>query len=321
MLNKTLLEIDGIVSRVNTHPEYSGCVAREKYHFLREEAAEHSLDIELASDRKKLTGKQRELFLQRIGRAQEFLAQSGLSMYSLSRLGSIIEPEANPSGGFRNLEVSFGDFYGIKPATLHYEVKDLLDFLSASDSHPVVRAAQAHVELVRIHPYGDGNGRVARLLQNFCLQQRNYPPAIIPSDNRDKYINLMRTVLQDRVKGKGSLFDPSVRETEFYDFVAQEVLSSAKQLEDELRVKRIYHVNLTNVHDPRTVGTIASILRNAGRRPGSKGVNVLINKKNGHKRGESLKVVGDIGRDELVHDLEKFCPKYRIHFVIEDRFC
>ena len=212
--------------------------------------------------------------------AQEFLAQSVLSMYSLSRLGSIIEPEANPSGGFRNLEVSFGDFYGIKPATLHYEVKDLLDFLSASDSHPVVRAAQAHVELVRIHPYGDGNGRVARLLQNFCLQQRNYPPAIIPSDNRDKYINLMRTVLQDRVKGKGSLFDPSVRETEFYDFVAQEVLSSAKQLEDELRVKRIYHVNLTNVHDPRTVGTIASILRNAGRRPGSKGVNVLINKKN-----------------------------------------
>lgn len=321
MLNKTLSEIDGIVSRVNTHPEYSGCVAREKYHFLREEAADHSLDIELSSDKTKITRKQRDSFLQRINHAQEFLAQYDLSMYSLSRLGHIIEPEKNPNGGLRNLEVAFGSFYGTNPAIITYQVKDLLDYLSNSDAHPVIRAAQSHIELVRIHPYLDGNGRSARLLQNFCLQQRNYPPAIIPSDSKKEYIHLLENTLQDRLNCKGSLFDPSLREVDFYQFVAEEVLSSAKTLEEELRTKRIYHVNLTKVHDPRTVGTIASVLRNAGRRPGSKGINVLINKKNGHKRGGSLKVMGDISRDELVRDLEKFCPKYKIHFEIEDRFC
>ncbi|MBL0888369.1 Fic family protein [Myceligenerans indicum] len=43
---------------------------------------------------------------------------------------------------------------------------ELVDWLNESDgSHPVVRAAMAHLHLVSIHPWADGNGRMSRSLQ------------------------------------------------------------------------------------------------------------------------------------------------------------
>ncbi len=42
--------------------------------------------------------------------------------------------------------------------------------------HPVDFAARAHKELVFIHPFIDGNGRVARLLMNLILLQHGYNP-------------------------------------------------------------------------------------------------------------------------------------------------
>lgn len=47
---------------------------------------------------------------------------------------------------------------------------ELIDSLNAVDDVPVmVRAAMAHLNLVMIHPYSDGNGRMARALQTFVL--------------------------------------------------------------------------------------------------------------------------------------------------------
>lgn len=53
-------------------------------------------------------------------------------------------------------------------------VPDLMDALAASfdrdrDLHPMVRAAMAHLNLVMIHPFRDGNGRMARALQTLVL--------------------------------------------------------------------------------------------------------------------------------------------------------
>lgn len=53
--------------------------------------------------------------------------------------------------------------------------------------HPVTRAAHAHFWLVDIHPFVDGNGRVARLLMNLLLLQAGYPIAIIRQEDRAAY--------------------------------------------------------------------------------------------------------------------------------------
>ncbi|HXA54379.1 MAG TPA: Fic family protein [Solirubrobacteraceae bacterium] len=37
------------------------------------------------------------------------------------------------------------------------------------DTHPIVRAAMAHLHMVSVHPFRDGNGRVARIVQSLVL--------------------------------------------------------------------------------------------------------------------------------------------------------
>lgn len=45
------------------------------------------------------------------------------------------------------------------------ELASTLDTISDTDDHAVLRAAMAHLNLVMIHPFSDGNGRMARCLQ------------------------------------------------------------------------------------------------------------------------------------------------------------
>lgn len=51
------------------------------------------------------------------------------------------------------------------------------------DIHPVALAAWVHCEIGRIHPFFDGNGRLARLLMNAILVRGGYKPVIIPDDS------------------------------------------------------------------------------------------------------------------------------------------
>ncbi len=48
-----------------------------------------------------------------------------------------------------------------------------------------------HVSFVRIHPFWDGNGRMARLIANIPVIMAGYPPVIIPRERRQEYINAL----------------------------------------------------------------------------------------------------------------------------------
>ena len=48
-----------------------------------------------------------------------------------------------------------------------------------------------HVSFVRIHPFWDGNGRLARLIANVPVIRAGYPPVIIPKERRQEYINAL----------------------------------------------------------------------------------------------------------------------------------
>lgn len=59
--------------------------------------------------------------------------------------------------------------------------------LTQSKTHPVEQAALAHLDLVGIHPFVDGNGRTSRLLMNLILMKHGYFPAIILKNDRKRY--------------------------------------------------------------------------------------------------------------------------------------
>ncbi|MFD4461101.1 Fic family protein [Nocardia sp. NPDC058480] len=49
-------------------------------------------------------------------------------------------------------------------------IAELIDWLNEpATSHPLVRAAMAHLHLVSIHPWADGNGRMSRSLQTLMI--------------------------------------------------------------------------------------------------------------------------------------------------------
>jgi Fic family protein len=48
-------------------------------------------------------------------------------------------------------------------------IQEMLTQLDENDCHVIVKAAMAHLNLVMIHPYSDGNGRMARCLQTLVL--------------------------------------------------------------------------------------------------------------------------------------------------------
>ena len=57
---------------------------------------------------------------------------------------------------------------------------------SVSGIHPVVMATWTHWALARVHPFVDGNGRMARLWQDLVLLRARLAPAIIRLQDRDQ---------------------------------------------------------------------------------------------------------------------------------------
>ncbi len=58
-------------------------------------------------------------------------------------------------------------------------------------SHPIELAAMVHLKFVTIHPFGDGNGRISRLMMNFVLNKKDYPMFNISYDGRTSYYNAL----------------------------------------------------------------------------------------------------------------------------------
>ena len=65
--------------------------------------------------------------------------------------------------------------------------KLILNYNTWNEYHPIIKAVLLHGELVKIHPFVDGNGRTSRLLMNLDLMNSGYNPVIIKKESRLKY--------------------------------------------------------------------------------------------------------------------------------------
>jgi len=89
----------------------------------------------------------------------------------------------NVPGKFRDFSVQVGstELGGVHLGAPYEELPELMEgfveFLNSrtvAAEHPVVKALLAHFFLITIHPFGDGNGRVSRLLEAGMLSQYDY---------------------------------------------------------------------------------------------------------------------------------------------------
>jgi Fic family protein len=78
--------------------------------------------------------------------------------------------------------------------------------METDGAHPVLIAAYLHGELVKIHPFIDGNGRTSRLLMNLYLLSKGYTIAVLKGDNEAKqaYYTALET---SHIKNDKELFN------------------------------------------------------------------------------------------------------------------
>ena len=70
---------------------------------------------------------------------------------------------------------------------------ELIREVAKNKMHPVDAAAFLHHRFVEIHPFADGNGRVARLLSNLYLIAKGYPPVVVRTEDRARYYRFLRS--------------------------------------------------------------------------------------------------------------------------------
>ena len=87
------------------------------------------------------------------------------------------------------------------PLKIIDEIDSFFSWLTQETSeHSGLFAAEAHIRLVTVHPFTDGNGRTARLLMNLILLHYGFPPAIIKAKDRIAYLDAIEAWQQQNEK-------------------------------------------------------------------------------------------------------------------------
>jgi fido (protein-threonine AMPylation protein) len=71
---------------------------------------------------------------------------------------------------------------------------------------PVVEAAFLHHRFTQIHPFQDGNGRVARCLANIALLREELQPLVLTRDDRQSYISALEAADEGDLRPLVTLF-------------------------------------------------------------------------------------------------------------------
>jgi hypothetical protein len=107
--------------------------------------------------------------------------------------------KASDLAGYRNNQVYISHSRHVPP-----DAKSVRDAMPAlfelikSEPDPAVRTVLGHFIFVYIHPYPDGNGRLARFIMNAMLASGGYPWTVIPLDKRDAYMKALEKASIDQ---------------------------------------------------------------------------------------------------------------------------
>lgn len=112
------------------------------------------------------------------------------ALFSPSVQAGIVKPA--DLAGFRNDQVFIRGAQHVPPSKdAVRECMPVLFELLEAEAVPAVRAVLGHFVFVYIHPYMDGNGRIARFLMNLMLASSGYVWTVIPVDQRTEYMKAL----------------------------------------------------------------------------------------------------------------------------------
>lgn len=104
--------------------------------------------------------------------------------------------------------------------------------------HVIEGALFGHLHLVRIHPFGDGNGRTSRALQNCILRYKGLPPPIIYAGERgDYYHHLEKAMVAWRTR-TGVKENSAEEERGFYNYMAGKMSATLDSILDNIRYNK-----------------------------------------------------------------------------------
>ena len=144
-------------------------------------------------------------------------------------------------------------FYFASPEETPSKMMDLIDWYrqkkDENNLNPIILSAEFHYKFIRIHPFDDGNGRLARILMNFVLMQFGYPPVIIKTEDKNNYFSVLQ-------QADAGIFEP------FVEYVAQNLISSL-----EIMIKGAKGENIEEPEDlDKEIALLEQKVRNTGRK-------------------------------------------------------
>jgi len=103
------------------------------------------------------------------------------------------ETKAGMAGQYRDYLVRVGPYLAPDWQEVAKMMKELIRFVNKNKKlNPVELSARAHYKFEKIHPFGDGNGRIGRLLMNHILWHAKYPMIIIEYKKRKSYYRALQ---------------------------------------------------------------------------------------------------------------------------------
>ena len=130
----------------------------------------------------------------KIAGSQFFHKREKISKELLLKWHKEIFGETKPdiAGRYRDFLVRVGPYIAPDWQDVEALMKALVKFVNEAKMNPVELAGKAHYRFEKIHPFGDGNGRIGRLLMNHILWYNSYPMLIIEYAKRSSYYKALQ---------------------------------------------------------------------------------------------------------------------------------
>lgn len=125
--------------------------------------------------------------------ANEYHSDLPVSEIDVRALHAATVPTERFAGEYRQIEVQISGS-GHEPPPFYdvpRQMSELVAWLNTTEAPPPLAATVVHSWLTIIHPFQDGNGRVARLLANLVLLRNGWPTLIVRASDRLQYLDAL----------------------------------------------------------------------------------------------------------------------------------